>query len=132
MDSISRLNGLMEVLRRQIADSARRLESTGKPGSSATPPSSPAAATGVSVQQLRRQIADRLRAIEQADPRRGDKARRVFFESVLLWEFGDALLRDRRIDDVLDHIDTAFHSSPELDRQLGELLTAIAGESLQP
>lgn len=128
MDSISRLNGLMEVLRRQIADSARRLESTGKPGSPATPAPSATAAAGVSVQQLRRQLTDRLRIIERTDPRRGDKARRIFFESVLLWEFGDTLLRDRRIDDVLDHLDTAFRSSPELDRQLGELLTELSGE----
>lgn len=132
MDPISRLNGLMEVLRRQIADSARRLDAAGKPGTPAARPPSAAAPTAVSVQQLRRQITDRLRAIEKSDPRQGDKARRIFFESVLLWEFGDALLLDRRVDDVIDHIETAFRSSPDLDRQLGELLNQLAGDAPAP
>lgn len=132
MDPISRLNGLMEVLRRQIAESARRLDAHGKTGTPATRSPSAAAPTAVSVQQLRRQITDRLRAIDKTDPRQGDKARRVFFESVLLWEFGDALLRDRRVDDVIDHIETAFRSSPDLDRQLGELLNQLAGDTSGP
>lgn len=124
MDSINRLNRVMEILRRQIADSARHLESPHKASASTTLARSKPAAQAP-VEELKRRITERLRTVESSDPRREQKVRRVFLESVLAWEFGDNLLQDSRIDDLLDNIQETISASTDVSRQLDELLAQL-------
>ena len=124
MDSINRLNRMMEILRRQIADSAQHLESPHKASSSTKLARSKPAAQAP-VEELRRRVTERLRTVDPGDPKREQKARRVFLESVLAWEFGDSLLQDRRIDDLLDNIQETLSASADVSRQLDELLAQL-------
>lgn len=124
LDSINRLNRVMEILRRQVAEDASRPGAAGRPHAPATAEGSqrPERPT---VAQLRQRVLERVRAIDPDDPRRPGKARRVFLESVLAWEFGDAILQDHRFDDLLTHIEQGFASVPEMAGQLDELLSAL-------
>lgn len=119
---VSRLNAVMDVLRRQLSETERR----SGPNANPTPSSSPGT-TGTlsrpSLIQLRQRIRDRIKSIHPADPQLASRSRRIFVESVLAWEFGDQLFADRQFDDLVEQIQTAMSSQPELDQQLAELLS---------
>jgi hypothetical protein len=125
IDPVNRLNQMMEVLRREMAESAARAE-TGKTQPTKTGPQ--AAVAGKSgMQELRTRLHERLRALDPADPRRLQKAKRVFFETVLAQEFGNELLLDRRLDDMLDSIQETISGNAELDARFNALLEEISG-----
>ena len=123
MDPISRLNRLVETLRQQMAESAKRLD-TAKPHAAEAKPQSRSAR--LSVEELRRRIQERVKAIEPDNPDRGRRARRIFLESVLAWEFGDELLLDSRLDRLIDNIQQTFESDPEIDAQLSDVIASLS------
>jgi tRNA A37 N6-isopentenylltransferase MiaA len=119
---ISRLNAVMETLRRQLSETERRSgpeNSRTSTSSSRTPASSPQR----SLAQLKQRVRDRLKNIDPSDPQRKSRSRRIFIESVLAWEFGEQLLSDRKLDEFVEQIQTAMSSQPDIDQQLSELLT---------
>ena len=126
VDSVSRLNRVMEALRRQIADGPSRLGTAAKTGNTSQTAQS-AATPRPSPEQLRQRIADRVRSLDPDDPRRPQKARRAFLESVIAWEFGDAVMQDRHFDELVDHIQQTFDAAPDVSRQLDELLAQMKG-----
>lgn len=124
LDSINRLNRVMEILRRQVAEDSPRTATVAPgraPAGSARGPRTERA----SVEQLRQRVVERVRALDPDDPRRPGKARRIFLESVLAWEFGDDILQDNRLDELLAHIEQGFEAAPEMTDQLDELLLAL-------
>ena len=123
MDPINRLNRLVETLRQQMAESARRLD-TAKPHAAEFKPQNRSAR--LSVEELRRRIQERVKAIEPDNPDRRRRARRIFLESVLAWEFGDELLLDSRLDRLIDNIQQTFESDPEIDAQLGDVISSLS------
>jgi hypothetical protein len=124
MDSINRLNRVMEILRRQVADGSAQVGSTARTRDS-SPPDRSRRSERPTVEQLRRRIADRVQTIDPDDPRRPQKARRAFLESVLAWEFGDAVLQDRQLEDLIAHIERTFDAAPDIAGQLDELLAQL-------
>jgi hypothetical protein len=124
LDSINRLNRVMEILRRQVAeDSSRSVPIT--PGRAPTTSARGPHPERAGVEQLRQRVVERVRALDPDDPRRPGKARRIFLESVLAWEFGDDILQDNRFDEMLTHIEHGFDAAPEMTDQLDELLAAL-------
>ena len=118
---ISRLNAVMETLRRQLSETERRLG----PDAQRVPTSSsrnPASATRPSLTLLRQRVLDRVKSIDPSDPQRKNRSRRIFIESVLAWEFGEQLLSDRRLDELVEQVLDAMSSLPDIDQQLSELL----------
>jgi len=124
LDSVSRLNQMMEVLRRQMTGSTGRTEAGRSQPNNVGQQTRAADKPGIP--ELRARIHERLRALDPADPRRSQKAKRLFLESVLAWEFGNELLLDRRLEDMLDGIQQTISTSPELDARFDELLDDIA------
>lgn len=59
-------------------------------------------------------IVARLRAIERDDPARGRRAFRIFLESVLIREFGEALINDPAFYDMVDAIHASMDEQPEI------------------
>jgi hypothetical protein len=125
MDPIDRLNRLMETLRQQMAQSAKRLN-TSSQSTRPTNARSPGSANKRTVEELRQHIGERVRAIEPNNPERGRRARRIFLESVLAWEFGDQLLLDSQFNRLIEGIQDAFESDPEINRELQNLLTDLS------
>lgn len=67
-----------------------------------------------------------LRSLDPNDPRRQQKARRVFLESVLSWQFGDELLLDRGFEEMIAGVQEALHAHPRLEQRLARLLSELA------
>jgi hypothetical protein len=63
---------------------------------------------------LTARVVQRVALIDKKDPDRERKALRIFFEAVLLNEFGPALAQDHRLHDMLDHIQSQFGTDPQL------------------
>lgn len=124
-DPISRLNPALEVLRQRLAEHAQRLDSGGK-GGSARGPSPLSARQPGRAESLRQRVAERLKAIDAADPQRERKSRRAFIETVLSLEFGEALHNDPKTLELIERIEQAIDGRPELERQFRAALSAYA------
>jgi hypothetical protein len=127
---ISRLNAVMETLRRQLSETERRSgpeKSRTSTSNSRVPASNPQR----SLAQLKQRVRDRLKNIDPSDPQRKNRSRRIFIESVLAWEFGEQLLSDRKLDEFVEQIQTAMSNQPDIDQQLSELLTPGAPDDVR-
>ena len=124
IDPVNRLNQMMEVLRREMAESAARAETKKTLGAKTQAP----IAAKPAMQELRTRLHERLRTLDRNDPRRLNKAKRVFFETVLAQEFGNDLLLDQRLDDMLNSIQETISSNAELDARFNALLEEISDE----
>src|SRR5262249_62371710 len=112
--------------RRRRGDPARRLEWPGR-GGGARAGGAPSAREPGRAESLRQRVADRLKAIDAADPQRERKSRRAFIETVLSLEFGEALHNDPKTLELIERIERAIDSKPELERQFRTTLAAYAG-----
>jgi len=83
-DPVGPLNRAFEVLRRQIAEHARQLDSGNRTQTSGA---SNAARSSVSdksnIGELKQRITDRLQGIDPQSPNAGRRRRRIFLESTL-------------------------------------------------
>jgi len=124
-DPISRLNPALELLRQRLAEQAQRLDSAAK-GVSARAGSAP---TGQADRSgtLKQRLSERLAAVDAADPQRDRKRRRVFIESVLASELGEALQNDPKALELVERIEEAIREHPELERQFRAVLSNYAG-----
>lgn len=125
MDSVGRLNSIIEVLRRQIAESGRRMESTGNNTLGSKSRTSAGSMARPGLPELKLRLQARLRHLDPADPDKARKSQKLFLESVLAWEFGDSLLLDRRFADLVEEIHQTLASYPDMEKQLTELLVNL-------
>ena len=123
MDPISNLNPVLDALRRQLAENIERLRKAGKlaPGSRASRAEQPAARAEGLEAVLRRKIA----ALDRRSPEGRSQATRAFVESVLVAEFGEALLADPALGALLGEIAASLREDPELREQLDSLLAEL-------
>lgn len=125
MDPITRLNRLMETLRQQIAGSVKRPDA-GAGQSASHEVQSEGRPERPDIQELRSRIAARVLALDAGSPDRKRRARRIFFESVIAWEFGDQLLLDSEFSRMIDNIEETVQADPEMDQQFNELLASLS------
>lgn len=124
MDPVNSLGNIMEVLRRQISDNAQRLDRAGKTGSQrsaahATKTNAPAP------KELRALIQERIKGLSSNEPQYQHKAKRLFLESVMIWEFGSDIARDQRFGEMLQTIQETLESSPDTQQSLDKLLQQL-------
>lgn len=123
MDPVGRLDQVLQLIGRQMAERASRLDAgTLAPSRAAVTVPARRAALG----QLKEKVRGRLRSLDPHDPGRQQKARRVFLESVLSWQFGDDLLLDRRFEEMIAGVQEALQSHPGLEQRLAQLLRDLA------
>jgi hypothetical protein len=123
MDPVGRLDQVLQLIGRQMAERASRLDAgTLAPSPAAVTRPSRRAAVG----ELKEKVRGRLRALDPNDPGRQQKARRVFLESVLSWQFGDELLLDRGFEEMIAGVQEALQSHPGLEQRLAQLLRDLA------
>jgi hypothetical protein len=65
-------------------------------------------------------IARRVQAIDPGDPDRRRKAFRVFLESVLLAELGEALINDPGFYQLVDQVQSRMQTDADLARAMDE------------
>jgi|SRR5581483_5371884 len=122
MDPINRLDQVMRIIGRQMSERAARLEAGGKPLPVAAPTR---LARRPPLTALKSKIQQRLKALDPNDPRQPEKARRIFLESVLAWQFGDELMVDRGFADIVSGVQEALSAHPQMDSRLAEILREL-------
>jgi hypothetical protein len=70
-------------------------------------------------------IAERVRALDPADPDRGRKAFRIFLESVLLAELGEELINDHGFYDLVDRVQRTMEASPQLAAAMSKAVARL-------
>lgn len=125
MDPINRLSRLMETLRQRMAESSKQLDAS-RPSAAPARNDARTAVQRRSVEQLRLHIGDRIRALDPNNAEHERQARRAFLESILAWEFGDDLLLDTQFTRLIDGIQSAFESDPEVNKELSSLLSELS------
>lgn len=128
MSRIDSLSQVMETLRRQLAESAKKLDRGTKAPAKSDASSTPEAVPRVSAQDLQKRVRERLQALGDGAGYR-QKATRVFLESILTSEFGDDLVHDMRFAEMLNEIDKALQADPELKSRMHALFDQMKKQS---
>ena len=125
MDSVSRLDQVMQLIGRQLSERAAHLDSGAPP----LPPTRGARtrrAGRPGLEVLRKRVQERLRQIDPDDPKRIDKLHRAFLESVLAWQFGKELLLEPGLEDAVAGVSEALRAQPDVESQFRRLLLELA------
>lgn len=113
MDPIKPLDGLSELLRKQIAKEIST-KSTSRSASKATENQASHQPEEATSETLRRKIALSIEAIQPDDSKRKQKIVRVFVESTLSWRFGAELLNDPNFYHLIDEVSQALEGEAEM------------------
>jgi hypothetical protein len=70
-------------------------------------------------------IAERVRALDPADPDRGRKAFRIFLESVLLAELGEELINDHGFYQLVDQVQRTMEDSPQIAAAMSKAVARL-------
>jgi hypothetical protein len=122
MDPVSNVGHLVEVLRKQLAESQKNTGASLK--SNQTAGAGPAAGRP-SVEELQKKIRERLSRIDVNDPKSRQKSVHVFLESVLLWEFGERLMDDPKFYALLDDVQFSMEADPAMRESLTTLISRL-------
>lgn len=115
MSRIDSAGRIAEIVRRQV--DALRDPASPHAGRSAAQGRRPASREAASLGAV---IARRIHAIDPSDPDRRRKAFRVFLESVLLAELGEALINDPGFYQLVDQVQAQMHADADLARAMDE------------
>lgn len=120
MDPVSKLSQVIAILGRQGSSHGVKAANGGRSEksrkSSSNAPSKP------TLSELRGHIGKRILAINPDDPRRHQKAVRVFLETVLLNELGAGLINDPRFYDLVTEVQSAMEGDESLKGDLYALI----------
>lgn len=123
MGPIDGLNQIMRILRRQLSEKTQR-----KSKNTATNSlfSSYAAEnkTKPSLQALQQKIHNRIDALEETE-KKGPKAVSIFIESILLWEFGDALIEDNQFTELAERLQHIMTKDPLTHNKIKTFLNSL-------
>ncbi|SRR5260221_14543508 len=118
MDPIGNLNPVLDALRRQLAENIERLRKSGKLGAGARAGQTPERIPAEGLEAIvRRKVAGLDRS-----PTGRAHAARAFVEAVLVAEFGDAMLSDPALSDMLSELSAFLREDPQIREQLDGLL----------
>lgn len=70
-------------------------------------------------------IAERVQALDPADPDRGRKAFRIFLESVLLAELGEELINDHGFYQLVDQVQRTMEDSPQISAAMSKAVARL-------
>jgi len=122
VEKVDRLGQLMGALRRRVLDTAKSEHRRGASAVAGAGASGPAGG----IEALRARIVERLEALPRDDEAR---AARIFVESVLVWEFGEALLEDPGFALLVEQVDERIAADKALRLQLRGVLGDLTGRA---
>lgn len=127
-DPISRLSRTLSALR--LGTKARSTGTASQAGNKN--PSTKADETEPQIQpqragaeQLRADIARRIRAINPRDPNRSRTAARIFIERVLLHELGSQLERSPQFHAIVEDVQRAIEGDEQINKELRLLIAGL-------
>ncbi len=121
MTAIDPTNQLAALIRVQVASLRERRQAGGPSNAGNTFTSSLDTANPTpATPDIAAIVARRIRAIDARDPQRGRKAFRMFLETVILSELGQALANDPSFPVMLDHVQQQMESDPDLAKAAGD------------
>lgn len=82
-------------------------------------------ATQSTIEALRNRIGRELGSLNLKEAADRHRARVVFIESVLSWEFGDQLLNDQRLGALVRDIEESVESHPQAAAALDNMLMQL-------
>ncbi len=126
MVKIDGTSELISALRSQMASRADGLRSAAA-SSTEGGKADPAGTTPVTIEQLRQRIGRELRDLDLKLPTNRRRARIIFIESVLTWDFGDALLNDPQFGFFVRDIEESMSSNPDVASVLDQVLLQLHG-----
>ena len=115
MSQIDGLNSIIEVLRRRVADNAKKLGRSSKT-SAQTKTDGLAGSKRTGTKELQAVIRERILSLDPDDERFEKIATKVFLESILQWEFGDEVAQDEKFSDIVNEV----HSTMLADRRISD------------
>jgi hypothetical protein len=123
LEPVSGSHPVLEALRKQLAENIERLRKSGRlaPGAEESATGADAARPELLDEILRR----RLSAVDRRSADWPQRARRVFVESVLASEFGDAILLDPGFGEMARTIDAALRDDALVSKQLDDLVAEL-------
>lgn len=124
MDPVSNLSQLIETLRRQLSPRLERPVAATRGAKSST--KAPLQHQRVSVDELQRTLAHRIKAINPDDSRRAHKATRLFLETVLSNEFGDTFLNDPRFGELIEEVQATMEADDDIRDKLASLILQLS------
>jgi hypothetical protein len=74
-------------------------------------------------------IGQRLTSLSHDDPERGRKAFRIFLESVLINELGDAMVNDPEFYELIDKVHCQMEESPQIAAAMKEAVALLLSGS---
>lgn len=121
MDPVKGINQIARILRQKISERSPSSSKTDLNTSTLTAAPHGGAAAKANVDELKRKIAERIKALS-ADDRRKTKAAQIFVEMVMTWEFGEQLLQDPQFTELSKEVVNAMAENPALWKKLQTLL----------
>lgn len=124
MDPVSNLSQLVETLRRQVSPRLDRpATATKAEKNTQTSKQQHKRATAGEIQLA---LAQRIKVINPDDERRTHKATRIFLETVLANEFGDAFLNDPRFGELIKEVQATMEADEEVRDKLASLILQLS------
>ncbi len=121
MAKIDGTSELINALRSQLVARSDALRtSPARTERTATADATPASI--VSIEELRKRLGREIRSLDLKLPENRRQARILFIESVIGWDFGDALLNDPRFSIFVRDVETSMVSDPKIAETLDKIL----------
>jgi hypothetical protein len=122
MDPVSNVGQLVEILRKRLTESQAK---TGVSTKGASRQHGSVLSGRGSVEDLQKNVSEKLRRIDASDPKARQKSVHVFLESVLLWQFGERLMDDPKFYALLDEVQHSMESDPVIRESLAKLMNQL-------
>jgi len=128
VDPLNGLSQISQILRQKFSERSQQAtrKKIGTSVSDAYVPSR--AGTKASAEEIKRKIHERIKGLSAAE-RKGKRGAQIFIELVLLWDFGDHLLRDPQFTELSKEVVEAMAGNCTVWRQLQKLLEEIGSAS---
>jgi hypothetical protein len=121
---IDNTSELISALRSQLATRAEGLRNVGNrtvdAGKNEVRNAGP-----VSVEELRRRVGREIASLDMKLPANRRRARIIFIESVLTWDFGDELLNDPQFDFFVRDVEESLNANPDVAASLDKVLSQL-------
>lgn len=125
MDPISHLDPVLEALRRQLTQNIDRLRRSGQLGASSASAGTAERAAGAA-EDLEAALRRKLSAIDKRTAEGRIRATRAFVETVLAAEFGEGLMTDPGVGDMINEISGALREDAVMRERIDNIVLAFS------